>query len=130
VALFRHFFSLVRSPSLSPGASVPPQNHTVFFRRCANDFFPLARKGKWENWERQWLCVEVDDPSPRLRLAQGSTVSNSRWSEMPGLGVAWTPLLDRINSLRAVGLTATMVAADFFRRYIAPLQDCPHLVWH
>ena len=39
-------------------------------------------------------------------------------------------MLDRINALRAVGLTSTMVAADFFRRYIAPHQARPHPAWY
>ena len=81
VVLFCHFFSLARSPSLSLSAGVTSQNRSVggvFFRRRGSDFFPFARKGKWENWERQWLYMEVDDPFPRLRLPQGPLVSNSR----------------------------------------------------
>ena len=57
MALFCQFFRLVRSLSLSPGAGVALQNCTigrVFFQWRGNDFFPLAQKGKWENWERRW----------------------------------------------------------------------------
>ena len=86
VALLCHFFSPVRSPSPSPVHDIALQNRTiggVCLRRRGNDFFPLARKGKWENWERRWLYVEVDAPSACLRLPQGPLPSNSRWSEMP-----------------------------------------------
>ena len=48
-------------------------------------------------------------------------MSNARWSELSVMGVAWLPVLERINSLRAVGLTSTMVVVDFFRCRIAPL---------
>ena len=48
VALFCHFFSVVRSSSLSPGPGVVLQNHSV-----GPDFFPLSRKCKWDNWERR-----------------------------------------------------------------------------
>jgi hypothetical protein len=54
VAHFCHFFSLVQSPSVAPGAGASPQHRTiggVFFRRRGTDFFPLVRKDKWENWE-------------------------------------------------------------------------------
>ena len=65
--------------------------------------------------------MEVDNPSPCLHLPQGPPVSNARWSELSVMGVAWLPVLERINSLRAVGLTSTMVVVDFFRCRIAPL---------
>ena len=55
VALLRHFFILVRSPTVSPGAGAAPQHRTVggvLFRRRGADFLPLVRRDKWENWER------------------------------------------------------------------------------
>ena len=73
--------------------------------------------------------MQVDDPSPLLRLPQGPPVSQTQWSEASKLGTAWRPVLDRINMLRAMGLTGTMVATDFFRRCIAPLQAHPHPAW-
>ena len=72
VELFCHFFAISRSPSLSPGLGAAPQARTIggvfFFRRRSTSFLPIARRDKWENCERQWLYVEVDDPSPLLRL--------------------------------------------------------------
>jgi len=56
-------------------------------------------------------------------------LSNARCAELPVMGAAWSPVLERINSLWAVGLNATMVAADFFRRRINPLQARPHPAW-
>jgi hypothetical protein len=38
-------------------------------------------------------------------------------------------VLERINLVRVVGLTATMVAADFFHPCIAQLQARPHPAW-
>ena len=38
-------------------------------------------------------------------------------------------MLERFNSLRQVGLTVTMVVADFFCYCLAPLQARPHPAW-
>ena len=81
VMLFRHFFSQVRSPSISPEAGAAPQHRTVgrvFFKQRGAGFLPLARKDKWDNWERQWLYMEVDNASPCLHLSQGLPVSHTR----------------------------------------------------
>jgi len=71
VELFCHFFAISWSPSLSPGPGTAPQAHTVggvFLQWRSTNFLPLAQRDKWENWEWHWLYVEVDDPSPLLRL--------------------------------------------------------------
>ena len=75
------------------------------------------------------MYVEVDDASPLLLLPRGPPASQARWTESPRLGATWRPVLDRINVLWAMGLTTTMVAADFFCRCIAPLQARPHPTW-
>ena len=114
-------------PSLL-GGSATLQHRTVggvFFRRLSTGFLPLVWQDKWENWERQ--CVHGGGQSLlHLRLPQGPSVSNARCAELPVMGAAWSPVLERINSLWAVGLNATMVVADFFRHFLAPLQAHPH----
>ena len=45
------------------------------------------------------------------------------------LGAAWSLVLGRIDLLRQLGLTSTMVAADFFHRCLAPLQARPYPAW-
>ena len=40
---------------------------------------------------------------------------------MPVLDAAWAPVLEQFDLLWQAGLTATMVAADFFRYCMAPL---------
>jgi hypothetical protein len=52
VELFRQFFTISRSGSLSPGPGAAPQPRTVggiFIRRGASSFLPIARRDKWEN---------------------------------------------------------------------------------
>ena len=49
VELFCYFFSISRSPSLSPGPGATPQARTmggVFFRWHITNFFPPARRDK------------------------------------------------------------------------------------
>ena len=48
---------------------------------------------------------------------------------MPVLDAAWAPVLERFNLIRQAGLTATMVAADFFRYCMAPLEARPYSAW-
>ena len=38
-------------------------------------------------------------------------------------------VLGRFDSLRQLGLTSTMLAVDFFRRCLAPLQAHPYPAW-
>ena len=52
VELFRHFFTIGHSPSLSPYLGALPQARTVgkvFFRRRGTNFLPLSLRDKWEN---------------------------------------------------------------------------------
>jgi len=80
VEIFRHFFAPCWSSSLSPGPGAVRQLRTiggVFFRRRGAGILPTGRRDKWENWERHWLYLEVDNPSPFLRLPLGPPVGNS-----------------------------------------------------
>ena len=70
----------------------------------------MSPQGKWDNWESQWLYIETANNSEHLCLLAG-------------------PILAWFEGLRQAGLTTTMVATDFFRRRLAPLQACPHLAW-
>ena len=45
------------------------------------------------------------------------------------LGATWSSVLDQFEAPWRAGLTATMVAADYFCHCLAPLQDRPHTVW-
>jgi hypothetical protein len=132
VELFLHFFTICRSASLSPGPGAAPQPRFVggvFFKRHGSSFLPLARRGKWENWERHWLYIEVHSLSPLLLLSQGPPAGNNCWTEVPVLGAMWASVMGRIETLWQARLTSTMVAAEFFRRCLAPLQARPHPSW-
>jgi hypothetical protein len=52
VELFRHFFTICQSGSLSPSPGAAPQPRTVgrvFFLQCGLSFLPTIWREKWEN---------------------------------------------------------------------------------
>jgi hypothetical protein len=99
-------------------------------RRC-QEFIMLSVRNKWENWEQQWLYVEVANDSPhlRLRLPTSPPSNTPACTDTPILGARWDPVLAQFAQLRWSGLTAVMVGIDFFRHRLAPLQARLHLAW-
>ncbi|RLN03139.1 membrane-associated protein-like [Panicum miliaceum] len=135
VELFRYLFSLCRSSSASPGPEAAALHRMVggcFFRMCPEHregFINFSVKEKWENWERQWLYVEVPQDSPFPRLPDGPPVHDPRWNERPALDKRWDPVMDRLALLRQAGLSWVMVVFDFLQHHLAPLQACRNLAW-
>ena len=70
--------------------------------------------------------MEVANEFEHLCLPQRPPVVNSRWTEVPVLGAAWRPVLDQIELFRQARVIMAMVATDFFRHRLAPLQARPH----
>ena len=81
----------------------------------------MMLRDKWDIWEWQWLYMEVTNNSEHLRLPPGPAMSTHVWTEAHAVGAGWNPALAWITSLSQDGLLAVMVAADFFRRHLAPL---------
>lgn len=135
VELFRYFFVLCRTSLASSAPGVPAQRQTVggccFCMRSSSraEFVSFTSCEKWEQWERKWLYVEPPAASPRLALHLRPPPEGLA---APMLDQRWQPVLDRFADLRARGLTSAMVALDFFRRRLAPLQArvCPRLNVH
>ena len=73
--------------------------------------------------------MEIANDSERLRLLVGPATSNSVWIEVPVLEARWNPILARFGQLTQARLTRAMVAADFFRRRLAPFQSHIHPAW-
>ncbi|RLN04882.1 membrane-associated protein-like [Panicum miliaceum] len=129
VELFRHLFSICRSSSSSSGPGTAAHHCTVggcFFRmrpEHREGFIHFSMKEKWENW------AEVSQDSSFLCLHVGPLVHSPRWSERPVLDGRWDPVLNRFALLQRTGLSWVMVAFDFLRRRLAPLQERRSLVW-
>ncbi|RLN04750.1 hypothetical protein C2845_PM13G10270 [Panicum miliaceum] len=97
---------------------------------CREGFIHFSVKEKWENWEREWLYVEVSQDSPFLRLPDGPPMHGPGWSERLALGSRWDPVLDRFARLQRDDLSWVMVAFDFLWRRLAPLQARRNLAWY
>jgi hypothetical protein len=122
--LWHHFFELKKT---GKGVVV----RIVSFLLCRNmksKYIDLALPDNTTGWKQGWFYL--DNPAPALK---------SRTSRIPVVAPEWTnelamlntqelkPLLDDLEQFKAEGLTGAVVAINFCRYLIQPLQARAHL---
>lgn len=97
----------------------------------AEEYFKLLFFSSVKFWQNEWFIVENHNSS--IPKTEGSIAqSNDAWTAMPPReeGDQIAQLLERIQALKASGLTATAVAIDFVYKNIQPLKDRDHSAFY
>jgi len=125
LTLFRYYFVL--RPT---GRDVGIGGYYFQHRRGTNlPFIQTFHSAHWDRWREDWVIVETETVD-RLRPSTSAPAGDRTiWEEAPEMDEQFGPVLTRIAELGTAGLTSTMVAADFLRRRIAPLQERTRPAW-
>jgi hypothetical protein len=118
-SLFRHFFVLLKS-----GKAKDHLGAYYFQTRPDSIGAYISSLGgmRWENWRANWVIVSTE-ANDRLALpSDGPRLDRKQWRAKPSLAPEFLPVLDRIKTLAAGGLTLIHVVGDFLKRRITPLQ--------
>jgi hypothetical protein len=82
-----------------------------------------------EDFRKRWVYMDTCEANPLYKVPMAPVVKSSGWGSKRLSGKGLDPLERRLNSLREGGLTGMMVAKEFIRRRIAPLQDHKNRMW-
>jgi hypothetical protein len=77
---------------------------------------------RWENWRAEWVIASTEASDCLVLPSDGLRLDKKQWRAKPPLTSEFEPILDRIKSLAAGGLTSMHVVGDFLKRRISPLQ--------
>jgi hypothetical protein len=119
-SLFRHFFMLVRS-----GKAKDHLGAYYFQTRqdLAGAYISSLGGARWENWHADWVIVSAEANDRLVLPSEGPKLDRKQWRAKPSLASEFEPVLDRIKSLAAGGLTSMHVVGDFLKRRTVPLQQ-------
>ena len=129
VALFRSFYSL---RSTAPGERLGCVSFRIAAAR-SETYIPIAWSGedavtkvtkKVDDFRKRWLFVDAKRTNPLLEVPEGPPTKWARWGSEEFEGSKLDAVYECIQRIREAGVTGQMVARDFTRRRIAPLQ------WH
>ena len=84
---------------------------------------------KVEGFRSRWIFMDARQFSPLFLLPTAPAVKSSGWEHDELRDARLAPLVERMQELRAAKLTGAMVAKEFIRRRIAPLQRRSRPVW-
>ena len=118
MALLRCFYSL----RITAGEQ---RSGCVSFRFCeamASKIIPMEVKKKVEDFRKRWVYMDVRQASPLFEVPTAPAVKHAHWEGIKITDDSIGPLVRRLEALREAGLTGAMVAKEFVRRRIAPLQ--------
>ena len=134
IALFRSFYALRNTAKKE-------RTGCVSFRIAdgmGDVYIPMAWNGdrpvtavskKVEDFRQKWFLIRVPSESSLLEVPEAPPVKNTHWSKRSLEGQAIADLVGHLRALREHGLTGQLVAAEFVRRRIAPLQAHKKPMW-
>ena len=134
VALFRSFYSL---RSTAAGERLGCVSFRIAPAR-SEVYIPIAWSGedavtkvtkKVDGFRKRWLFVDAKRTNPLLEVPEGPPTKWARWGSAEFAGSKLDVVYDYIWCIRDAGVTGQMVARDFTRRRIAPLQWHSEPVW-
>jgi hypothetical protein len=118
ISLFRHFFVLVKSGKAKDHLGA------YYFQTRADSpssyISPLSG-ARWENWRAEWVIASTEAIDRLVLPSDGPRLDKKQWRAKSPLMSEFEPILGRIKSLAAGGLTSMHVVGDFLKRRIAPL---------
>jgi Putative gypsy type transposon len=134
VAFFRSFYALRNT---APGE----RSGCVSFRIADGMgavYIPMSWDGdkavtrvtkKVEDFRQKWVLVDAKERNAFFDEPEAPPLKNSNWSSEKFQHQKIAHLVSRMKLVREAGLTGQMVAEDFVRRRIAPLQAHTKPVW-
>ena len=84
---------------------------------------------KVDDFRQRWLLVDTKTKSTFLDIPVAPPLKNSHWSSQEFSSPRIADLVARMKLVREAGLTGQMIAEDFVRRRIAPLQLHTKPLW-
>ena len=84
---------------------------------------------KVEDFRKRWFLMKFGSQSPFFELPEAPPTKRASWSSKALKGATLGPVVRRLRDLREASLTGQMVAKDFVRRRIAPLQRHADAMW-
>ena len=134
VAFFRNFYAL--------RSSAPTERSGCVSFRIADGmgavYIPMSWDGdkavtritkKVEEFRQKWVLIDAKEQSAYFDEPVAPPLKNTNWSSEKLQHPKIAPLILRMRLVREAGLTGQMVAEDFVRRRIAPLQAHTKPVW-
>jgi hypothetical protein len=118
VAYFRHLFSL-RSSGLNQSSGCVSFIATAAME---GDFIDLKWMKKVEDFRSRWLFVDILEESELFLVTRVPPTKLTTWASEALPEEALKTLRPRIQDLRKVGVTGTMVRVEFVTRRIAPFR--------
>jgi hypothetical protein len=118
-SLFHHFFMLVKSEKAKDHLGA------YYFQTRADSvgaYIPSVSGARWENWRAEWVIASTEASDRLVLPIDGPRLDKKQWRAKPQLAPKFEPMLGRIESLVADGLTSMHVVGDFLKHRIAPLQ--------
>ena len=134
VALFRSFYALRRTAA---GERLGCVSFRIAPAR-SEVYIPIAWDGdeaitqvtkKVDGFRMRWLFVDAKRTNPLLEVPEGPPTKWARWKSAEFEGEKLDAVYMCISRIREAGVTGQMVAKDFTRRRIAPLQWHSEPVW-
>ena len=101
-------------------------------------YIPIARNGenivtnvtkRVEDFRKRWFLMKFGSRSAFFELPEAPPMKWASWSSKALKGATLGPVVRRLKDLREAGLTGQMVAKDFVKRRIAPLQRHADAMW-
>jgi hypothetical protein len=134
VALFRSFYAL---------RNTAPTERTgcVSFRIAdgmGGTYIPIAWEGeeavtsvkkRVDEFRMRWFFVKTGQADHFFEIPDAPPQKRNCWSSRTFTGPGEEAVADRLEELRKAGLTGQMVALEFIRRRIAPLQAHSQPMW-
>src|SRR5664279_2992311 len=125
VELLRCFHSLRISAGDQCSGCVSFRLHEAM----ASSIIPMKLDKKVENYRSRWLYVDTRQASPIFKAPDAPAVKRAGWEGTRIDEEVLVPLTQRMHDLRDAGLTGAMVAKEFTKRRIAPLQAHTNPMW-
>src|SRR5664279_2030701 len=125
VELLRCFYSLRITAGDQCSGCVSFRHH----EGTASSIIPIKLDKKVEDYRTRWLFVDTRQASPIFVVPDAPAVKRAGWEGTKVDNPAIKPLVQRMLDPREAGLTGAMVAKEFTRRRIAPLQAHTEPMW-
>ena len=90
---------------------------------------PMTVSRKVEDFRQRWVLVDTCPPEPLYQLPDDVPVKTKEWDREPLCGPGMEALAERLVFLKERGLTCQMVAKEFLRQRVAPLQFRKQGLW-
>ena len=125
--LFRSFYALRNT---APNEELGCVSFRIAPAR-SDDYIPIAWvtenavtkiTKKVDDFRQKWFFVSTKSSNRLLEVPEEPPVKWARWASAEFEGHRLEAVYERIRVLRGAGLTGQMVARDFTKRRIAPLQ--------